>query len=186
MKRISTIILIALMVCGVVATAQMPEPRKPGTEEKNLAYFVGNWKMDGDLKAGPMGPGGKFTGTERDEWLPGDFYLVSHSEGSSPMGNEIALAIIGYDPAKKVYTYDAYNNMGQAEHATGAFDGTTWTWNSDMNMGGKNMKGRFIIKETSPTSYDFKFEMSEDGNTWTSAMDGKASKAGAGAATRKK
>ena len=114
MKRVSAIVLLAMMVCGALAAAQAPEPRKPGAEEKNLAYFAGNWKLDGNLKPGPMGPGGKFAGSEHNEWLPGGFYLVSHSQGSSAMGKEIGLAIFGYDPEKKVYTYDAYNNMGEA------------------------------------------------------------------------
>jgi hypothetical protein len=177
MKRISSI-LIAMTVCGVMASAQMPEPRKPGAEEQNLAYFVGNWTMDGNLKPGPMGPGGKFTGTERDEFLPGGFFLVSHSEGSSSMGKEVGLAIMGYDPEKKVYTYDAYNNRGEAEHATGSFDGKTWTWNSEMNMGGQNIKGRYILQENSPTSYNFRFEISQDGTNWLSVMDGRGTKSG--------
>jgi hypothetical protein len=186
MKRISTIIFVAMIVCGVVATAQMPEPRKPGAEEKNLAYFVGDWKMDGNLTAGPMGPGGKFTGTEHNEFLTGGFFLASHSEGSSAMGKEIGVAIMGYDPEKKVYTYDAYNNLGQAEHATGEFDGATWTWNSHMNMGGQTVQTRFILRQNSPTSYNFRFEVSQDGNNWMSIMDGRSNKAGAGTATKKK
>jgi hypothetical protein len=186
MKRVSTIILIVMAVCGVVATAQMPEPRKPGAEEQNLAYFAGNWNLNGDFKAGAMGPGGKFTSTEHNEWLPGGFYLVSHSQGSSSMGKEVTLAIFGYDPQKKVYTYDAYNNTGEAEHATGSFDGTTWTWNSEMSMGGQTMKSRFILQENSPKSYNFRFEVSQDGTNWMSVMDGKGSKAGSGAATKKK
>jgi len=38
------------------------------------------------------------------------------------------------------------------------------------------MKGRFIMKITSPTSYNFSFEMSPDGAKWTQIMDGKATK----------
>ncbi len=32
------------------------------------------------------------------------------------------------------------------------------------------------MKITSPTSYNFTFEMSQDGKTWTTIMDGKATK----------
>ena len=178
MKRISSILVAAMIVCSVAAMAQMPEPRKPGAEEKNLAYFAGNWKLDGNLKGGPMGPNGKFTESEHNEFLAGGFYLVSHSEGTSPMGKDVGMAIFGYDPQMKVYTYAAYNNMGEAEHATGTFDGTTWTWSSELNMGGQSAKSRFVITQTSPTSYDFKFEISQNGTNWTGMMDGKATKAG--------
>ena len=182
MKRIPFIILITIMVCGAVAAAQMPQPRQPGAEEKNLAYFSGTWTLDGNLKA--MGPNGKFIETEHNEFLAGGFYLISHSEGTSPMGKDVQLAIFGYDPEKKVYTYASYTNMGQAEHATGTFDGKTWTWSSELSMGGQTAKTHFIITEVSPTAYDFKFEISQDGNSWTSMMDGKATKSG-GTATKK-
>jgi hypothetical protein len=35
------------------------------------------------------------------------------------------------------------------------------------------------MTEVSPTSYTFKYEMSEDGKTWNLVMEGKSSKAGA-------
>jgi len=39
-----------------------------------------------------------------------------------------------------------------------------------------SMKGRFTMKITSSTSYSFSFEMSQDGKTWTTVIDGKATK----------
>jgi len=32
------------------------------------------------------------------------------------------------------------------------------------------------VKIASPTSYTFKYEVSQDGTTWTAVMDGKATK----------
>ena len=57
-----------------------------------------------------------------------------------------------------------------------------------MTMGGKPMKGRFVLTETSPTAYTFKFDMSQDGGSnWTPIMDGSGTKAAStGAATKKK
>jgi hypothetical protein len=43
-------------------------------------------------------------------------------------------------------------------------------------MDGQTMKGRFTMKITSPTTYNFTFEMSTDGVKWTDVMDGKATK----------
>ena len=40
----------------------------------------------------------------------------------------------------------------------------TWTWTNDQKMGDMTMKGRFTMKVTSPTSYNFMYEMSQDGN----------------------
>jgi hypothetical protein len=188
MKRASTISLAVLLFAALALTAQNPpQMPKPGPEQKNLGYFVGDWKTTGDMKPGPMGPGGKFTGTEHIQWMPGGFFLVAHSQGSSAMGKESSLAVYGYDREKKVYTYDQFNSMGENVHATGTFDGKVWSWTSEMTMDGRPMKGRFILTETSPISYTFKFDMSQDGGTnWTPVMDGGGTKAAAGGAAKKK
>ena len=188
MKRASTMFFAVLLFAAMASTAQNPpQMPKPGAEHKNLNYFAGNWKVTGDVKAGPMGPGGKFTGTEHSEWMPGGFFLVSHSKGSGAMGNETGMAIYGYDPEKKVYTYDEFNSRGENVHATGTFDGKVWSWTSDSPMGGKTMKGRFVLTATSPTSYTFKFDMSMDGGAnWTPVMDGKGTKGAAEGAAKKK
>jgi hypothetical protein len=188
MKWAPRVALAVLLFSTLLAVAQTPpQMPKPGPEHKNLAYFSGNWKLTGDVKPGPMGPGGKFTGTEHIEWMPGGFFLVSHSQGSSPMGKESGLAVYGYDADKKVYTYDEFSSTGENVHATGTFDGKVWTWASDSPMGGKPMKGQFILTETSPTSYTFKFEVSQDGKNWAPVMDGSGTKVAAvGAGMKKK
>jgi hypothetical protein len=47
---------------------------------------------------------------------------------------------------------------------------------SDDTTHGMKMKGRFTMKVTSPTTYDFSYEVSQDGTKWTTGMDGKATK----------
>jgi hypothetical protein len=177
MKRL---VVIAAILAGLAAAAptpaQMPTP-KPGPELKKLDYFAGMWKMEGEMKPGPMGPGGKMTMTEEDKWMDGNFFLVSHSKFESPtMGGATAIAFIGYNPDQKAYTYDEFNSMGAAEHSTGTLDGSTWTWLGDQKMGENTIKGRFTMKILTPTSYSFKYEMSPDGTTWNDVMDGTASR----------
>ncbi len=109
--------------------------------------------------------------------MEGNFFLVEHGVfDMGQMGKAKELAILGYDADRKVYTYHAFNSMGEAESSTGTVDGDTWTWTSDENMGGKMMKGRFTMKVLSPTSYTMKFEMSPDGTNWMTGMEGKATK----------
>lgn len=186
MKRTPAVTLVVLLLLSLIAVAQHPQMPTPGPEQKNLGYFAGNWKKTFDLKPGPMGSGGKASGTDHIEWMPGGFYLISHSTGSSPMGKWTGLAIYGYDAEKKVYTYDEFDSTGENIHATGSFDGKVWTWTSGMNMGGKAMKSRYVVTATSPTAYTSKFDMSEDGTNWTPVMDGSASKAAAAGTAKKK
>jgi hypothetical protein len=58
----------------------------------------------------------------------------------------------------------------------GSVDGDTWVWTGDDRMNGLVMKGKFTMKFSSPTTYNFTYIMSQDGTNWTTVMDGKASK----------
>ncbi len=175
MKRISPAVLLVFLLAAVLAQAQMPTPT-PAPELKKLDYFVGTWSTDGDLKPGPMGSGGKVSGTAHDEWMEGNFFLVSHGSFSGVMGKGTEVAIMGFDPDQKMYTYTAFNSMGEHQNATGTIEGDSWTWLGDENMGGQKMKGRFTMKILSPTSYTYKFELSPDGSNWSTVMEGKGTK----------
>lgn len=76
MRRIAALPLaVALVFLGVAAVFAQDAggPPKPGPEHAKLAYFVGNWVAEGDMKSSAYGPGGKFTYTENCEWLSGNF-----------------------------------------------------------------------------------------------------------------
>jgi len=170
MKTIATI-SAAWLVLATAALAQMEMP-KPGPEHKKLDVFAGSWTLEGDLKPGQMGPGGKITENEKCEWMEGNFFLVCHTDFSGTMGNGVGVSIMGYSTDDKAYTYREFNSWGEFEDSRGQVDGDTWTWTSDEKFG----KGRFTMKILSPTSYSFTFEMSQDGKQWTLVMDGKATK----------
>ncbi|HKV94468.1 MAG TPA: DUF1579 family protein [Candidatus Angelobacter sp.] len=192
MKRISkksTLALAVLMLAAIAVTlaaAQNPPgPPKPGPEVAKLKFFLGSWKITGDIKPGPMGPGGKFTGTGKNEWMPGGFFIEGHEIGNmAAMGKVTSTAYLGYDQENKVYTYDEFASTGEHTVAKGTVEGDTWTWTSETKEAGKVVKGRFIEKVTSPTSYDFKFEASIDGGEYQTFLEGKATKAGAAAGAK--
>ena|SRR5215467_996905 len=170
------LVVFLLILAAATAVAQMPMP-KPGPELKKLDYFIGNWKSDGEMKPGPFGPGGKMAMTEKVSWMDGNFFAVINSNyDAGTMGKGTGVAYMGYNTEDKVYTYDEYNSQGEAEHSKGTVEGDTWTWTSDDKMNGMAFKSRFTMKILSPTAYTFKFEMSQDGTTWNTMMEGKAVK----------
>jgi uncharacterized protein DUF1579 len=166
---LASFVLVAL---SAVTAAQMPQP---GPEQNRLHYYAGTWSAEYEMKAGPMGPGGKMMSTDSSEMMPGGFFLVTHTEGKGSMGELKGLAVMGYDAESKSYTYDSYNNFGEAEHFKGTVQGDTWTWTSEGNMGGKMVKMRFIAKEVSPKQYTMRLEMMSAGN-WLPVMSGRATK----------
>jgi hypothetical protein len=169
-------IFSAWFLLAATALAQMEMP-KPGPEHKKLDMLVGSWTLDGDVKpGGDAGPGGKTTETEKCEWMEGEFFVVCHTEYKTTMGNGSGVSIMGYSADDKTYTYREFNSWGEFVDAKGSLNGDTWTWTNDEKMGNMTMKGRFTMKMTSSTSYNFSYETSPDGAKWTLAMDGKAAK----------
>jgi Protein of unknown function (DUF1579) len=162
--------------------AQAPQgPPKPGPEVKRMGYFIGTWKEVGTAHMKDMqGPEGPMTTTTKYEWLPGGFFVIAHSDGTSSMGSDKEVAVMGWNPNKKMYTYNAFDSMGGADVATGTLNGDTWSWTAD-EMGGMPMKVRVTIKEVSKTEYTFKMEVSKDGNTWTTGMESTSTKVTAAA-----
>ncbi len=178
MRRLFVCVMLSAVLAGLMAPAQTPvEMPKPAPELKKLDYFAGNWKVEGDMKPGPMGPGGKVSGTDSWGWMEGNFFLVNHSKFTGAgMGSGSGTAFMGYDTDKKMYTYDEFNSMGETVHSTGTVEGNTWTWLNEAKMGTQMMKGRFTVMIVSPTSYTFKFEVSQDGTAWNTVMEGKETK----------
>jgi hypothetical protein len=174
MKNIG-MIFATWLVLTAAALAQMEMP-KPGAEHKRLDMFAGAWTLDGDMRPSTMGPGGKTTESEKCEWMEGGFYLVCHTDFKTTMGNGSGISIMGYSTDDKSYTYREFNSWGEFTDSKGSVDGDTWTWVNDEKMGGTTIKGRFTMKVASPTSYNFSYEMSQDGTKWTTVMDGKATK----------
>jgi hypothetical protein len=123
-----------------------------------------------------MGSGGKFTGTNRVQWMDGEFFLVTQSDFKGAMGKGTETAYMGYDSDEEAYTYDSFNSMGEADHAKGTLEGDTWTWLSETRMGAQTMKGRLTLKVVSAKAYNFKFELSADGKTWSTVLEGKDTK----------
>ena len=170
----------ALLTLGIIAAnsayAQMGPPT-PAPELKKLEMFAGDWTAEGTMTPAPGAPSSKWTMTTHAEWMEGNFFLVQHDAMNlGAMGNVKEIAVMGYDPDNKVYTYKAFTSMGEAVNSTGTLDGDTLTWLSDEHINGQTMKGRFIMKILSPTAYDMKFELSQDGKQWMTAMEGKATK----------
>ncbi|MGA8270817.1 MAG: DUF1579 family protein [Candidatus Sulfotelmatobacter sp.] len=174
MLRLATISIAALLL-STVAMAQNAAP-KPGPELAKLDVFVGHWILDGNMKAGTMGPAGSITENETCEWMDGHFFLLCHFDYKSSIGNGVGLHVMGYSRHDKAYTYREFNSLGIFDDARGTLDGDTWTWTDEEKMGGTTVKGRFTMKMTSSTSYDFSFDSSQDGTTWSTVMEGKASK----------
>lgn len=152
---------------------------KPDAEVKKLDYFVGTWTTEATIAQGPWGMGGKFSSTGTNEWMDGSFFVVGHSDFKMPPelgGDGKETSVMGYDTNQNLYTYDGFNSQGQHESYKGTVSGDTWTWTGEQTYDGQDIKQKMTMKALSPTSYSMKFEVSMDGTTWSTFMEGKATK----------
>jgi hypothetical protein len=178
LQAFAACIVISAAGAQLVA-AQAPPAATPGPEQKRLAYFVGKWTADGDVKPGPMGPGGKVTSTDECQWFAGGFSVVCNSTGTTPGGPSKSIGILGYSPEEKVYTYYGVDNtnMTMGSVPKGTVQGDTWVYNDEGMMGGKKVKTRVTIKELSATAYTFTMEVQGPDGKWAQMMESKSTKA---------
>jgi hypothetical protein len=170
--------IVPLCVAAGPLAGQAAPPQKPGPEHQRLGFFVGKWKVEGEMKPGPMGPGGKITGSDNCEWFEGKFTVICRSEGQGPSGASKSIGILGYSLDEKAYTYYGVDNtsMGMATVPKGHVEGKTWTYTDESTMGGQKVRSRVTIQEESPTVYTFRMEFEGPDGKWMPVMSSRNTK----------
>jgi hypothetical protein len=174
MKRLLGIVIVLAFAAPCVA--QTAQPPKPGPEVQKLAYFVGTWKVESEVKAGYSFPAGKYSGTQTCEWFAGGFQVVCREDGTTPAGKVSELTIFAYDPDAKVYTSYGISSLGETNGSKGSLAGSMWTWLWDGTVAGKPVKFRYTDVGVSPTVHTSKAEQSVAGGPWTVVAENKATK----------
>jgi hypothetical protein len=156
-----------------------PTAARPAPEVEKLGYFVGKWTTKGTILAGPWGAGGEFSWTENTEWMTGNFFVIGHWDFQMPAelgGGGKEIFIMGYDGNRRAYSFDAFSSQGLHQVSKGTLVDDTWLWISESIQGGKPVQQKMTMQILSPSSYNLKFELSMDGATWMTFMEGKATK----------
>ena len=178
MKHVYSLLTASMLISVAGIQSGLAQAAKPGPEHKRLAFYVGKWSTEGEVKPGPMGPGGKMKSTDSCSWFEGQYSVVCRYEGTGPMGPSKGIGIIGYNTEDKVYTYYAVDNtsMNMASVPKGTVQGDTWTFTDQGTMGGQTYKSRVTIKEVSPTQQSFRMEMQGSDGKWVPLMESKSTK----------
>ena len=121
----SAAVLFFSFVLEIAAQGQAP---KPGPEQKKLEALLGSWTFEWDTKPSIFGPGGKVTGIERYQWMPGGFFLQMNREAKTPAGDLRTLIVFGYDPISKKHTGALFDISGALTLAKITINGNTWNW----------------------------------------------------------
>jgi len=163
-------------VFGVSPVAQLP---KPGQDHLKLEPLIGAWTFEWNLKASPVGPAGKITGTETYQWLPGQFFLQMDRELKTPVGQVLQRAILSYDTLSKKYTMNVFGlTDGSVGSFIGTVNGTMWNWSGAGPNGlagtlnGKPFHDRctWTVPDRGNVR-DAKCEASLDGKAWAPSLE---------------
>ncbi|MGH9368835.1 MAG: DUF1579 family protein [Thermoanaerobaculia bacterium] len=157
----------------MVEAARAPESEPP---DCRLAYFAGTWDFCLEMEPGPFGPGGLVTGTDRDELLSGGFQLLRRYETLGPFGRVEGIEILCWDAELGSYFQRGFDGFGRTLLYRGSVAGDTWTWTFEARAGGKDYRARITIREASSSLQTYRSEISEDGESWTTVLEGTLTK----------
>jgi len=164
MRKLLASSLLALCAAGP-ALARKPAPT-PGPEYERLEFLVGKWKGGGELKATPVSAAGSFTAKIDCSRFPGGRNVVCRLDGTIATAPYHELAIFGYDPDAKQYTWYDIDSQGVGSLARGSIEGETWIFAFEMKADGKPVKVRATITQRGTTRFTNDTEVSVNGGPW--------------------
>ena len=176
MKRTLIAVALVMLLVAVAVQAQAPAP-KPGPEHKKLEVWVGNWTLQGEAKAGPLGPARKYSMKCNWQMTLGGFVLEGRFDSKSESGDAQGLQIMAYDAANKNYTLATYFSDGGIQYGTVTVSGNTWSVKGSVIAGGKQYQWRGADVLSGDLMADtFTAEISTDGKTWLPWVEEKLTK----------
>jgi Protein of unknown function (DUF1579) len=150
-----------------------PEPPKPGLEHKKLEYFVGTWRVEGEIKANDYMPAGKNVSTLTNTLGPGGFFVEWRGEGEK---YPTTRGIMSYDSQAKLYTQFYASSAGLVGGGTATVDGNTWTWMLEDKWLGQAFKGRTTVTVKSASQFTSKYEYLDPNGSYVTISEGTATK----------
>ncbi len=104
-------------------------------------------------------------------------FLVRRYETKSPVGEFRGLEVLGWGARANAYIQRGFDNRGESHVYRGTVEGDTWTFTYDIRANKSPMKGRIVVREVSPTLQSYRSDVPEDGETWTTVLEGEMTKA---------
>jgi uncharacterized protein DUF1579 len=170
--RIAKLFSLLVVFIGLGA-AQTTQSADDAT--KKLGAFLGKWKTEGAFTSGQ-----KTSTTLECRWSPMGEFLVCEQIVNMGGGEHRQFTVYSYDAKAGTYSYTTLADPG-AKPTSGAVEikGNLWTYNSSFENQGKKTLIRTTNEFTDAKTEIFKVMTSGDGGlTWTTMLEGKATKTG--------
>ncbi len=147
------------------------EMPKPGEQHKKLQAMVGQWVSEDKFHPTPWDPKGGMAKTSMNTRADLDgFFIIS--DAAQERDGKVTYrghGVFGYDGLQQKYTMHWFDVMGfdPGPPALGTWEGNKLTFLHKHSMG----SGRFTYEFDSPSTFRFKMERSQDGQTWMPFLD---------------
>lgn len=168
MQTAKLLFLMALSIAVCAAqTAEDPT--------KKLGAFVGKWKTEGAFTNGA-----KTSTTLECRWSPMGNFLVCEQLVNMGGAEHRQFTVYSYNAKAATYSYTTLADPGATPTSgTVEIKGNLWTYNSSYEAQGKKRLIRTTNEFTDAKTEIFKVTTSDDdGVTWKTALEGKATKVG--------
>jgi hypothetical protein len=131
-----------------VNAAQESKP-KSSPEMEKLNFYLGEWDYTETYGKSPNGP--KNTGVYTSKLGPGGNSLINTFHSQGPVGDFEGLLVFTWDPREKAYKLYVFgNDLPGALVETGAFEGDTLVFRSEITAQGTTVKLRNTTRVTEP------------------------------------
>lgn len=107
----------------------LPEEPIPsrGPEHERLEIFLGDWRIEGkNLEGAGEHAGTAVSGTQKVEWMPGQFFLVQRETVQFGSSSHQTLWITRWDAARRRYGVSFFDSLGFTRIYEVSVDGETW------------------------------------------------------------
>ena len=156
---------------------------EPAPQMKKLSVLLGAWQLTEAWREpvrykrgqyeGIPGEGGSGTLTVRPG--PGGFSLVLDYDARNPMGRVTALAVLAWDPARKLYELDEIHSAFPAVlHLTGKFEKGDLVFRGKSGRTGEQGAVRLVWKGLGQDAWTATFSAAEEGGrmerVWTTEL----------------
>ena len=115
-----------LVIAVSAVVGQLDESGSTREHLKDLQYFVGEWKYEGE------DAGDKVTGETKAEWINDKSFLLVRSVTKRPDGTQMHFTeVIGWDPVKKQMRSWGFGGLGGYGQSIWTKNGNKWTMKND-------------------------------------------------------
>jgi Protein of unknown function (DUF1579) len=134
---------------NIAVNAAQESKSKSSPEMEKLNFYLGEWDYTETYGKSPNGP--KNTGVYTSKLGPGGNSLINTFHSQGPVGDFEGLLVFTWDPREKAYKLYVFgNDLPGALVETGAFEGDTLVFRSELTAQGTTVKLRNTTRVTEP------------------------------------